>query len=128
MHTSKIIFFVVIFLTSCGGGDVEDGFDYTLPGYGSIAVSADGSAAISANHSSQKLANNSAINSCGAGCSTALEFGSYKCGSLARATNTPTFGWSSNSRKSTAESNAVTQCTNNNGVGCTVILSECNDS
>jgi hypothetical protein len=130
--TVRIIFTTLLFfhLASCGGGgDVSDGGDYTLPSYGAIAVStANGSAGIAGNNSSQSEANKNAVNACGAGCTTVLEYGSYKCGALARAANTITFGWSSNSKKSDAESNAVLLCTQKNGVGCAVVLSECNES
>jgi hypothetical protein len=131
-HTVKILFatFFLLLLASCGGGgDVSDGGDYTLPSYGAIAISTtNGSAGIAGNYSSQSEANKNAVNTCGAGCTTILEYGSYKCGALARAANSITFGWSSNSKQSDAESNAVLLCTQKNGVGCAVVLSECNES
>jgi hypothetical protein len=120
---------IFVILISCGGGDESGDYAYTPPTYGAIAINTiDGSAGISANYSYQSEANNKALSICGANCNTILEFGSYKCGALARASNSITFGWSSNNKKSNAESNAVLQCTQSNGVGCSVILSQCNSS
>lgn len=122
---------ILVGLSSCGGGG-EDGGDaidyYTPPSYGSIAINSTTKAAgITANYGSQSDANSQAKNSCGAGCTTALEFGSFMCGALARGTN-GVIGWASNGSKSNAESTSVSQCTSRGGAGCGVLLSECNSS
>jgi hypothetical protein len=125
----KVLFAAVsiALITACGGG--ESGSDeYIAPGYGSIATNRiTGSGAINANYSWQSSANSAAIDRCGAGCATVLEFGSYMCGALARGDG-PTFGWASHSRKSNAEGDALSACTTRGGVNCVVVLSACNDS
>lgn len=114
-------------ITACGGGEIGSD-EYIAPRYGSIATNRiTGSGAITANYSWQGGANSNAIDRCGAGCATVLEFGSYMCGALARG-NGPTFGWASHSRKSNAEGDALSACTTRGGVNCVVVLAECNDS
>lgn len=127
----KIELFIVaalatVLLTACGG---EDGSDvYVPPGYGSIALDkTTGRGGITSNYSSQGQANSNALDTCGAGCATVFEFGSYMCGALARGTNF-TYGWASNSRKSNAEGDALSTCQARGGVSCSVVLSQCNDS
>lgn len=119
--------FAAVVLTACGGS--EEGSDaYVPPSYGSIALNrTTGSGGITANYSSQGEANSNAIDTCGTGCTTVFEFGSYTCGALARGTNF-TYGWASNFRKSNAEGDALSTCRARGGVGCTVALSECNDN
>jgi hypothetical protein len=117
----------LLLITACGGGE-EGG--YTPLSFGSIAVNkTTGAAGITANYTTQKEANTAAVATCGQiGCETVLEFGSYQCAALARATNRPTFGWASDNRLSDAKSKAVNQCTQLGGVGCTVVLDKCNSS
>lgn len=118
---------VTTLMTACGGG--ETGSDeYIAPSYGSIAINRiTGKGRITSNYSWQGSANSNAIDGCGAGCATVLEFGSYMCGALARG-NGPTFGWASHSRKSNAEGDALSACTTRGSVNCVVVLSACNDS
>ena len=130
-NISVLLFAMVLTLTACGGGD-EGGSDdlsyYTPPSYGSIATnSITKAAAISSDYGGQSAANSNAISTCGSGCTTALEFGSYMCGALARGSN-GIFGWASNSRKSNAEGGALSQCTTRGGVNCAIVLSACNSS
>ena len=117
----------IALITACGGGEIGSD-EYIAPSYGSIATNRiTGRGGIAANYSWQGGANSNAIDSCGAGCATVLEFGSYMCGALARG-NGPTFGWASHSRKSNAEGDALSACKTRGGVNCVVVLSECNDS
>ena len=113
-------------LTACGG---EGGSDaYVPPSYGSIALNrTNGAAGITANYSSQGDANSNAIDTCGAGCATVFEFGSYLCGALARGSNF-TYGWASSSRKSNAEGDALSTCQARGGISCVVVLAECNSN
>jgi len=115
-------------LIACGGGE-DGGLDtYIPPSYGSIAINQNtGAGGIATNYSSQSSANSNALKQCGSSCNTVLEFGSYMCGALARADNLA-FGWASNSKKSSAESSAMSQCTSRNGIHCQIVLSNCNDS
>ena len=125
--TLVIAVLVTTLMTACGGGEIGSD-EYIAPSYGSIATNRiTGRGGITANYSWQGGANSNAIDSCGAGCATVLEFGSYMCGALARG-NGPTFGWASHSRKSNAEGDALSACTTRGGVNCVVVLSECNDS
>ena len=118
---------VATLMTACGGGEIGSD-EYIAPSYGSIAINRiTGRGRITSNYSWQSSANSNAIDGCGAGCATVLEFGSYMCGALARG-NGPTFGWASHSRKSNAEGDALSACTTRGGVNCVVVLAECNDS
>jgi hypothetical protein len=130
----KIIYAVLLatstaMLVACGGGGSDGGFDYyTPPSYGSIAINQNtGAGGIATNYGSQSSANSNALKQCGSSCNTVLEFGSYMCGALARSDNLA-FGWASDSRKSSAESNAVNACSSRNGIRCQIVLSNCNDS
>jgi hypothetical protein len=116
---------LALLVAACGGGE-EGG--YIPLYYGAIAVNkTTGSAAITANYQTQKSANTAAVDKCGPiGCETVLEFGSFKCAALARATNKPIFGWASDGSRSDAKSMAINQCTQLGGLGCAVILDECN--
>lgn len=121
---------ITVIVSGCGGGGTEDGFVYIPPSFGSIAInSVTGAAGISANYSSQNEANNAALGQCGViNCQTAIQFGSNMCGALARATNGVIFGWATNSSSAGAKANSITQCINRNGVGCAVVLDQCNSS
>ncbi len=117
----------VAMLAACGGGDDEEGGIY-LPSYGSVAINQiTGASGMTANYQSQRDANNKAKDLCGTSCITVLEFGSYKCGALARAQSTPTFGWASNSKSSDSKTNALNQCQANGGISCSIVLDQCND-
>lgn len=120
---------VVAVLAACGGGGEDGGYEYIyIPTYGSIAINQNtGRAGITANYSSQNSANEAALEQCGSSCVTVLEVEPNLCGALARSTLTPTFGWASDSRLSDAKSRALTNCTNNNGVGCEIVLDACNE-
>lgn len=126
------LFAILLMVAGCGagGGDEFGGTEfYQPPLYGAIAVDQVlGGAAIVSNHDSQRSANDAALLKCGAGCTRVLEFDSNKCGALARATNTATFGWASNSSSHDAKVTAIQQCAINKGVGCQVVLDACNDA
>lgn len=130
MKISKAIFTVCIasLLAGCGGGEGE-GFDYfSPPTYGSIAINQNsGAGGMATSYSSQSSANSNALKQCGNSCSTVLEFGSYMCGALARSDNS-VFGWASDRKKSSAEADAMSQCTSRNGIRCQIVLSDCNAS
>lgn len=130
MKISKAIFTVCIasLLAGCGGGEGEE-FDYfSPPTYGSIAINQNsGAGGMATSYSSQSSANSNALKQCGNSCSTVLEFGSYMCGALARADNLA-FGWASDRKKSSAEADAMSQCTSRNGIRCQIVLSDCNAS
>lgn len=116
-------------LAACGGGGEDGGYQFIdLPSYGSIAINQNnGRAGITANYSSQNSANKAALEQCGSSCVTVLEVEPNLCGALARSTLTPTFGWASDRRLSDAKSRALTNCTNNNGVSCEIVLDACNE-
>jgi hypothetical protein len=122
----KIVFaFSVVFSTlliGCGGGgDGGDG-----DSYGSLAVnSVTKAAGISAQWESQAKANNTALSQCGAGCAVVMEFGNGQCAALARGSNMA-MGWSTGSSKADASQKAVSQCQTYSGIGCVVLLAECN--
>jgi hypothetical protein len=132
---NKFIYAMLLLISSlvlpaCGGGGGEDGgFDYyTPPSYGSIAINQNtGAGGIATSYSGQSIANSNALKQCGSSCITILEFGSYMCGALARSDNL-VFGWASDSKKSSAESNAMNSCISRSGVRCQIVLSNCNDS
>lgn len=130
MKISKAIFTVCIasLLAGCGGGEGEE-FDYfSPPTYGSIAINQNsGAGGMATSYSSQSSANSNALKQCGNSCSTVLEFGSYMCGALARADNLA-FGWANDRKKSSAEADAMSQCTSRNGIRCQIVLSDCNAS
>jgi hypothetical protein len=106
-------------LAGCGGGEDVDYF-------GAIALNPQTRAAsIVANHQSQGEANSAALNLCTGSCSVVLTFGNGMCGALARST-LGTVGYASNSSKSQAEANAMSQCRSLGGSGCEVLLSMCN--
>ena len=109
-------------LIGCGGGG-----DNGNAIYGSIAInSVTRAAGITARYGSQADANSNAINKCGTGCATVLEFsGSGQCGAVARGTDFA-LGWSSADSQSKAESSALAKCTSAGGMSCTVQLSMCN--
>jgi hypothetical protein len=119
----------VVILTACGGGGEDGGYQFIdLPSYGSIAINQNnGRAGITANYSSQNSANDAALEQCGSSCVTVLEVEPNLCGALARSSLTPTFGWASDRRLSDAKSRALTNCTNNNGVSCEIVLDACNE-
>jgi hypothetical protein len=124
-----VLLIPTMMLTACGGGGEDGGFDsFTPPSYGSIAINQNtGAGGIATSYSSQSSANSNALKQCGASCNTVLEFGSYMCGALARSDNL-VFGWASDSKKSSAESNAMNGCTSRNGIRCQIVLSNCNNS
>jgi hypothetical protein len=120
---------VVALLSACGGGGDDGGYQFIdLPSYGSIAINQNnGRAGITANYSSQNSANDAALEQCGSSCVTVLEVEPNLCGALARSSLTPTFGWASDRRLSDAKARALTNCTNNNGVSCEIVLDACNE-
>lgn len=109
-------------LGGCGGGS-----DDAAGIYGSIALNLTTKAGgITARYGTQAEANNAAINQCGVGCATVLEFwGSGQCGAVARGTNFA-LGWASDGSQSRAESSAIAKCTSAGGTFCTIQLSMCN--
>lgn len=115
-------------MTGCGGGGEDGGSAFTPPSYGAIALNAvTGAGGITANYASQSLANSEAIKLCTGACTVVLEFGSLMCGALARSTNLA-YGWASNSKKSNAESTALSNCVSQGGKECVIVLSQCNTS
>lgn len=123
----KILFisFVLMTLSACGGGG-GDTVDLQLT-YGSIAINqVNGKAGISSNYTTESTADTRALSECGDSCVVAFRFGPYQCGALARSATTATFGWASNSSKSTAEANAINECKNRGASDCSVKLSLCN--
>jgi hypothetical protein len=121
----------LILIGGCGEGSSSGGYTgipITLPTYGAIAVNqTNGRAGITAKYDSQKDANSNALEQCGESCVLVLEFGAGRCGALARATTSPTFGWAREPKEYDAKVAALNQCATNNGVGCEVVLSKCND-
>ena len=118
----------ISFIAACGGDGESGGYEYFYTYYGSIAINQNtGAAGIASNYESKKSANDAAVEQCGNGCVVALEIGAGLCGALARSSTGPTFGWASDKKLSNAKSNAIGNCTNNNGVSCSVVLDACND-
>lgn len=111
-------------LFGCGGGGNGSGSDAI---YGSIAINASTKAGgITARYGSQADANSNAINKCGTGCATVLEYwGIGQCAAVARGTNFA-MGWSNGNTQSQADSNAVAKCNSAGGLSCTIELSMCN--
>ena len=109
-------------LFGCGGGG--SGSDAI---YGSIAINASTKAGgITARYGSQADANIHAINKCGTGCATVLEYwGIGQCAAVARGTNFA-MGWSNGNTQAQADSNAVAKCNSAGGLSCTIKLSMCN--
>ena len=120
----KIVFVLSVVISTlligCGGGGDIDNL------YGSLAVNRVTKAAgISALWESQAKANNTALSQCGAGCEVVMEFANGQCAAFARGSN-GSMGWAIGSSKADASQKAVSQCQTYSGIGCVVLLAECN--
>ena len=118
-----------MFITSCGGGGDTTPVKETTPvkSFGALAVNfKTGAAYLNARHASASAAYQQALYLCGDGCTVEAQYsGLGQCMAISRGTNL-ILGWAEGSVQKKTETESTTQCSNNGGVSCIMLLSFCN--